>query len=168
MLKADEIIKLLELEPLVPEGGFFRRTYCSKLTITPEFLPSLYQGNRPLTTAIYYFLTPDTFSAMHMLPSDEIFHFYLGDKVEMLHLYSDGSGQVIKIGNDLASGFYPQILSPAGCWQGLRLVDGGSYALLGTTMSPGFDYSDYVGGKRGYLSLKYPEFKELINQLTRD
>jgi uncharacterized protein len=167
MLKADEIIKLLELEPLVPEGGFFRRTYCSKQTLTSSFLSSSYQGNRPLATAIYYFLTQETFSAMHKLPSDEIFHFYLGDPVEMLHLYPDGTGQVIKIGNDLASGFYPQVLSPAQCWQGLRLVDGGQYALLGTTMFPGFDYKDYIEGKRDYLTVKYPQFKELINQLTR-
>ncbi len=167
MLTADEIINLLELKPLVPEGGFFRRTYCSKLMLTPQFLPSLYQGNRPLATAIYYFLTPNTFSAIHKLPSDEGFHFYLGDTVEMLHLYPDGTGQIVKIGNDLALGLYPQVLAPAGCWQGLRLVSGGSYALLGTTMSPGYDDSDYVEGKREDLIIKYPQFSQLITKLTR-
>ncbi len=167
MLTADEIINLLELEPLVSEGGFFRRTYCSKLTLTSSFLPSLYRGNRPLATAIYYFLTPDTFSAIHQLPSDEGFHFYLGDSVEMLHLYPDGTGQIVKIGSDLASGLYPQVLVPAGCWQGLRLVPEGSYALLGATMSPGYDDSDYVEGKREDLIIKYPQFSQMITKLTR-
>ncbi|MBI4853117.1 MAG: cupin domain-containing protein [Acidobacteria bacterium] len=166
MLTAQEIIKLLELEPLVPEGGFYRRTYCSSQTLTPNFLSAVYQGSRPLSTAIYYFLTPETFSTMHKLASDEIFHFYLGDMVEILQLYPDSSGQVIKIGNDLLSGAYPQVLAPAGCWQGLRLISGGRYALLGTTMSPGFDDKDYLQGNREDLISKYPDYKDLIIKLT--
>lgn len=164
MLSAQEIIKLLELEPLIPEGGFFRRTYASPLPI--NLSPSDVQSIRPLSTAIYYFLTPETFSTMHKLPSDEVFHFYLGDTVEMLQLYPDSTGKIIKIGNDLLSGCQPQVLAPARCWQGLKLVDNGQYALLGTTMSPGFDYKDYTQGKREDLVNKYPDFKELIVKLT--
>lgn len=170
MLSADEIISLLKLEPLVEEGGFFRRTYCSNQTLDLKLLETWsdkYKENKAVATAIYYFLTPTTFSAMHKLPSDEIFHFYLGDPVEMLQLYPDGSGQIITIGNDLAAGMQPQVLAPKGCWQGLRLITGGNYSLLGTTMSPGFDYSDYVGGKRNDLIVKYPKYSELITLLTR-
>ncbi len=170
MLTADEIISLLKLEPLIGEGGFFRRTYCSKQELSLNTLAtwsSEYKEKKALSTAIYYFLTPETFSAMHKLPTDEIFHFYLGDPVEMLQLYEDGSGQVIIIGNDLAKGMQPQVLAPADCWQGLRLVDGGKYSLLGTTMSPGFDYSDYVEGKRQNLIVNYPKYNELITLLTR-
>jgi hypothetical protein len=166
MLKAEEIIKLLDLEPLIPEGGFFRRTYLSTQILPKDTLPTIYKSQRALCSAIYYFLTPDTFSAMHKLPSDEIFHFYLGDTVEILHLYPDLTGKVIKIGNDLLSGIYPQVLAPAGCWQGLRLAPGGNYALLGTTMSPGFDFEDYIQADKEDLISQYPEYKELIAKLT--
>jgi uncharacterized protein len=166
MLKADEIIELLKLEPLIGEGGFFRRTYFSNVNLSQNFLSPKYNGTRSIASAIYYFLTPDTFSEMHKLLSDEIFHFYLGDKVEMLQLYPDGNGKIITIGNDLAAGIYPQVLVPAGYWQGLRLIEGGSYALLGTTMSPAFDYQDYTSGKRDDLIKLYPQYKELITSLT--
>ena len=166
MLKADEIIELLKLEPLIGEGGFFRRTYFSEINLSQSVLSPEYNGTRSIASAIYYFLTPDTFSEMHKLLSDEIFHFYLGDNVEMLQLYPDGNGQIITIGNDLAAGIYPQVLVPVGCWQGLRLIEGGSYALLGTTMSPAFDYQDYTSGKRDILIKQYPQYKELITSLT--
>ncbi len=168
MLKADEIIELLKLEPLIGEGGFFRRTYFSEINLSQSVLSPEYNGTRSIASAIYYFLTPDTFSEMHKLLSDEIFHFYLGDNVEMLQLYGDGSGKIITIGNNLAAGIYPQVLVPAGCWQGLRLVAGGSHALLGTTMSPAFDYHDYTSGKRGVLIKQYPQYKELITSLTNE
>ncbi|MBK7992070.1 MAG: cupin domain-containing protein [Blastocatellia bacterium] len=166
MLKAEEIIELLNLEPLVGEGGFFRRTYFSNINFSQNLLSPEYNGTRSIASAIYYFLTPDTFSEMHKLLSDEIFHFYLGDKVEMLQLHPDGNGKIITIGNDLAAGIYPQVLVPALSWQGLRLVSGGSYALLGTTMSPAFDYQDYTSGKRDDLIKLYPQYKELITSLT--
>ncbi|MFY9222392.1 MAG: cupin domain-containing protein [Blastocatellia bacterium] len=168
MLKADEIIELLKLEPLIGEGGFFRRTYFSEINLSQSILSAEYNGTRSIASAIYYFLTPDTFSEMHKLLSDEIFHFYLGDNVEMLQLYANGSGRIITIGNNLAAGIYPQVLVPAGCWQGLRLVAGGSYALLGTTMSPAFDYQDYTSGKRDILIKQYPQYKELITSLTNE
>src|SRR5581483_11176343 len=97
-------------------------------------------------TAIYYLLTPDTVSAMHRLATDEIFHFYLGDPVEMLQLRPDGSHRVAILGPDLDAGQRPQIVVPRGVWQGARLVPGGRFALLGTTVAPGFDYADYETG----------------------
>lgn len=86
---------------------------------------------------------PETFSQMHRVPGEEIFHFYMGDAVEMLQIAPDGSGELIVIGTNIESGMRPQHVVPGGYWQGAKLRDGGRFALMGTTMSPGFDYADY-------------------------
>ena len=104
---------------------------------------------------------------MHRLASDEIFHFYLGDPVEMLQLLPDGSGRTVVLGNDLAKGQHPQLIVEKNVWQGSRLVPGGQVALLGCTVSPGFDYADYETGKRDALVRDYGQFAELITSLTR-
>lgn len=167
MLTAEEIIDRLQLAPHPCEGGHFRQTYRSTLTIPPAVLPAEYTGDRCASTAIYYLLTPGTFSEMHRLPTDEIFHFYLGDPVEMLQLHPDGRGEVIRIGNDLSAGELPQVLAPGGVWQGSRLRPGGRLALLGCTVSPGFEYTDYTSGRRDELIASYPAYAELIAVLTR-
>ncbi len=106
-------------------------------------------------------LTPDTFSALHRLPGDEIFHFYLGDPVEMLLLKPDGTGQAVLLGPDISAGMRLQHTVAGGTWQGSRLIPGGKFALLGTTMSPGFDPADYEVGKRQELSAAYPPYAPL-------
>ena len=166
MLTANDIIQRLELAPLPGEGGFFRENYRSQLTIPSEVLPTGYAGNRQAATAIYYFLTPDTCSLLHRLTGDEIFHFYLGDPVEMLQLHPDGAGELIIIGSELAAGMRPQVLVPAGSWQGSRLVSGGQFALMGTTMAPGFEFADYTGATRNELTEHYRQYAELISVLT--
>src|ERR1044071_414691 len=117
MMTPEEIIRVLNLKPLRPEGGFFAETYRSPILFHDQ-TDDRYNGPRNLATAIYYLLTPETFSAMHSLPGDEIFHFYLGDPVEMVRLKSDGSGEKIILGNDLAKGMRPQVLVPGAVWQG--------------------------------------------------
>ena len=115
-----EIRKMLGLEPLPNEGGFFVETYRATRRIPDEALPS-HPGDRSLATAIYYLITPQSFSAIHRVRSDEIFHFYMGDAVEMLQLAPDGSGRMVLLGTDLAAGERPQVVVPAGVWQGARL-----------------------------------------------
>jgi predicted cupin superfamily sugar epimerase len=134
--------------------------------ILPGVLPSRYSGPRAFGTCIYYLLTPTTFSAMHRLQSDEIFHFYLGDPVEMLQLWPDGSGKIVTLGSDLQAGMHPQVIVPRGVWQGARLVAGGKFALLGCTVAPGFDFADYEHGRREELIRDYPQFRERIVALT--
>src|SRR5262249_5467348 len=129
-------------------------------------LPNRYRGQRSASTAIYYLLTPNTFSAMHRLASDEVFHFYMGSPVEMLQLLPDGQGKVSIMGTDLQAQQSPQIMVPAGVWQGSRLALGGSFALMGTTVAPGFDFADYESGERERLIEQYPEFAEMIRELT--
>jgi predicted cupin superfamily sugar epimerase len=104
---------------------------------------------------------------MHSLRSDELFHFYLGDPVEMLQLHAHGSGSIVLIGNRLALGERPQVTVPRGTIQGSHLVPGGSWALLGCTVSPGFEFADYTSPARDELCAKWPEFSQLIHELTR-
>jgi hypothetical protein len=104
---------------------------------------------------------------MHVLSSDEVFHFYLGDPVEMLQLYPDGSSAIFILGQDLKAGQQVQLVVPAGVWQGAQLVDGGKVALLGCTVTPGFDYADYRGGCYAELADKWPTEAARIRRLTR-
>ena len=163
---AEELIRLLSLSPLRGEGGFFRETHRSDLALPSGALPSGYRGPRPAVTAIYYLLGPGTHSAMHRLRGDEIFHFYLGDPVEMLQLSPDGTGRLITIGTAIERGAQPQVVVPAGVWQGSRLAAGGRFALMGTTVAPGFDFSDFELGEREALVRGYPAHAEMITALT--
>jgi hypothetical protein len=160
-MTADQIKSLLHLEPHPVEGGWFRRTYTSAGSV------ELQQGRRAQGTAIYYLLEAGTFSEMHVLASDEIFHFYLGDRVEMLQLLADGSSAVFTLGPDLAAGQHVQLVVPAGVWQGTRLIAGGKVALLGCTVTPGFDFADYRNATAEELIAKWPAEAERIRKLTR-
>src|SRR5271165_1160232 len=111
MITADTIKAMLKLEPHPIEGGWFRRTYTSRGSV------DLARGARPQGTAIYYLLESSTFSEMHVLDSDEIFHFYIGDPVEMLQLFPDGRSAVFTLGPDLQAGQHVQLVVPTGVWQ---------------------------------------------------
>jgi len=160
-MTADEIKTLLRLEPHPIEGGFFCRTYTSAGEV------DLLRGRRAMGTAIYYLLEPGTFSEMHVLDSDEIFHFYLGDPVEMLQLHPDGSSRVVTLGPDLQAGHDVQLVVPAGVWQGTRLIGDGTVALLGCSVTPGFDFADYRNANFAELASRWPGEAERIRKLTR-
>jgi uncharacterized protein len=172
MLDADEIRALLRLEAHPLEGGYFVETWRGTATVEAATLGtpggSLGGGpHRSIGTAIYYLLTADTFSSMHRLRWDEAFHFYLGDPVEMLLLEPDGEGRRITLGADLRAGERPQVIVPAGVWQGARLAKGGRVALLGTTMAPGFDAADFEIGRRAELEERWPAHAAAIAERTR-
>jgi len=164
-LSAQEVIDTLGLQPHPEEGGYFIETRRADEFYGPEALPSRYAGDRCHYTAIYYMLTPETFSHMHLLQSDEVFHFYLGDPCEMLQLHPDGSGETILLGNDLAAGQRPQVTVPRGSWQGMRLLPGGTFGLMGCTVAPGFEFVDYAHGTAELLK-QFPEFHAEIERLT--
>ena len=90
-----EIIDLLGLEPLGREGGMFRSTYRS---------PALMPDGSNAGSAIFFFLTANAYSHLHRLPTDELYHFYLGDPVELLELFPDGSSRRVILGQDILSG----------------------------------------------------------------
>jgi predicted cupin superfamily sugar epimerase len=165
-MTADDLIQLLGLQPHPKEGGFFRETYRSGEVLPARALAPRYQTDRSVSTAIYYLLTPQTYSALHRLRSDEVFHFYLGSPVRMLQLPPQGPGETLVLGPDLKAGQRLQVVVPRGVWQGSLLEPGGDFALLGCTVAPGFDYADYESGPRDELLAQYPQFADLIRRLT--
>jgi predicted cupin superfamily sugar epimerase len=175
-MTAEEVKRLLNLRPHPREGGWFVRMYQANETISPEnFSDGRYKEPRYTGTAIYYLLEPDTFSEMHVLASDEIFHHYAGDAVEMLQLHPDNSTRRVVIGRDLRAGERPQVVVPRGVWQGSRLLrpaqdneDACGWALLGCTVSPGFEFADYRTAPRVDLVMEWPGEAGLITALTRD
>jgi uncharacterized protein len=164
-MTAEEIKRLLGLEPHPVEGGWFRRTYTSGLNVPVERDGAM--ASRAMGSAIYYLLEPGTFSEMHVLASDELFHFYLGDPVEMLQLWPSRHSVLLTLGQNLEKGQQVQVLVPAGVWQGTRLIGEGTVALLGCSVVPGFDFADYVSGSYAELAEKWPEQAERIRNLTR-
>lgn len=169
-MTAAELIERLGLDPLPDEGGHYRETWRAAEELAPAALPDRYRGSRAFGTAILYLLTsdPDSFSALHRLPTDEVYHFYLGDPVELLMLHPGGPAEVVTLGHDLMESERVQAVVPRGAWQGSRVRTGGSWALLGTTMAPGFDFADYEPGDRERLLAEYPEAAGRIVQLTRE
>jgi len=166
MLTADDLIKMFNMKLLPKEGGYYSETHRSDHLIAGASLPEQYKLERSLSTAIYYMLTPDTKSLLHRLPTDEIFHFYLGDPVLMLQLFPDGTVSTIILGQDLEAGHSVQVLVPKGVWQGSYLLEGGEFALMGTTMAPGFDFADNEIGDRETLIRLHPSHQDLIKRLT--
>jgi len=167
MLDAEQIIEHFGMKQLPHEGGYYVETYRCKDGINGESLPSGCAGARSFSTAILYLLTPQTFSALHRIKSDEVFHFYLGDPVTMLQLKPDGSAVVLTLGHDLAGGQHIQVIVPRNTWQGCFLNDGGRFALMGTTVAPGFEFADLELAAREVLLQRYPQQRDLIVRLTQ-
>jgi uncharacterized protein len=184
MTTAQQIIEFFGMRPLPNEGGFYVETYRCREKIAQAGLPAprvlLSQdssgGDRNLCTAILYLLTPDTFSVLHRVKSDEIFHFYLGDAVTMLQLHPDGSSEVTILGQDIFKRHRVQVVVPQGTWQGCFLNPrcclatarrGGGFALMGTTVAPGFEFADFEPANREKLLEQYPTQRDLIIRLTR-
>jgi hypothetical protein len=158
--EAQRLVALLDLAPH-PEGGFYRETWRSPLA-----LAGLPRGERAASTAIYFLLPAGTFSALHRVESDEAWHHYDGDPVE-LHLLDDaGTHLRVLLGRDLAAGQRPQHVVPAGTWQAAVPV-GDRYALCGCTVSPGFDFRDFAMPPREELTRRFPQHAELVARLTR-
>jgi predicted cupin superfamily sugar epimerase len=166
-LTAEDVIARLGLEPLAIEGGWFRETHRSPTMLPAHALPPVYAGDRATSTTIYYLLTPSTFSALHRLPSDEVYHFLHGDPVEMLQLPPGAPARRVTLGPDLRAGEHLQEIVPAGVWQGSRLRPGGIWALMGVTVAPGFEYADYQHANVDALCATWPDAADQIRALHR-
>ncbi|MBI2608716.1 MAG: cupin domain-containing protein [Deltaproteobacteria bacterium] len=166
MKNYEKIIKTLELEPH-PEGGYFKETYRSDLRIPKEGLPNFYKSSKCTSTAIYFLLTKEQpKSFLHKLKSDEIFHLYDGGSLDVLLLYPNGDGTIQTLGRDLEKGERPQVLIPHGTWFGALLNKSASYALIGCTVAPGFEFEDFTLEVPKDLKAKYFDFSEMIEALS--
>jgi len=166
MSEKDEIIRFFDLKPLDIEGGYYRETFRSNEVISHPSLPSRYDNDRSFLTCIYYLVTSENPSTLHRLISDEIYHFYIGNPVNLLLLLPDGSSRRVILGNDFMRGEHPQFVVYRNVWQALYFEREDEYALLGTTLSPGFHFTDFEKGDRRKLIEEYNDESELIKKLT--
>ena len=160
-------IQKLKLEAH-PEGGYFCQTYRSAMTIAREGLPAEFTGARVASTAIYFLLEGKNFSAFHRLRSDEVWHFYAGAPLIMHVIESDAKYFSILLGNDPEAGESFQAVVQAGCWFAAHVADWQSWALVGCTVAPGFEYEDFEIDKREELLKRYPNHQAIIERMTRE
>ncbi|MEU5393480.1 MULTISPECIES: cupin domain-containing protein [Streptomyces] len=153
----EDLIAHYGLEPIPREGGLFRQTWAG-----PER-----PDGRPEGTAIVALLTADDVSALHRLPTDEIWHFYGGDPLELLLLAPDGGARTVVLGPDVLDGQHVQFTVPAGTWMGGRVRGDGRWTLFGCTMAPGFTFDGYEHGDAAELTARYPAVADEIAALSR-
>jgi hypothetical protein len=165
MATAKQIIEMLGLTPH-PTCGFVAETYRSKQQIPQQALPAVYEGIRQFGSVLYFIVTAEAQIRLHRIRSDQMYHHYLGDPLEVLLLHPDGSGAVQMVGSDLATGARPQLFIPGGTFHVSRLRAGGSYSLLGTTEWPGVEPPDVELGDRDHLIATHPGFRDEIIDFT--
>lgn len=159
--RAAQIIAELKLSPH-PERGYFVETYRSSTTVTAP----THSGPRAASTAIYFLVTRELpVTRLHRLLSDEVFHLYEGGPLDVVRLFPDGTGDVARLGLDLASGERPQIVIAAGTWFATKLDPQVDYCLFGCTVAPGFDFQDFEIAEGTELMQRYPEFSDRIVEI---
>lgn len=169
MPTADELVHALKLSPH-PEGGFFRETYRAPSVLPKSALGGHHAGPRSASTAIYFLVTAGSFSALHRIASDEVWHFYAGHALEVISIDEHDQLHVVRVGMNLSEGEVPQYVVPQGRWFGSRLAAPhapDAYALVGCTVAPGFDFADFELADRGALIAHYPQHQAIIEALTR-
>jgi predicted cupin superfamily sugar epimerase len=151
-----------------PEGGFYAETYRSFENIAQKALPEGFGGDRSFSTGIYFLLEKHNFSAFHRIKSDEMWHFYQGEALEIFVIYPvSGKLDVIRLGDDPDKGETFQAVVPANTWFASRPASGSKYALVGCTVAPGFDFEDFEMADRETLRASFPQHAKLIEELTR-
>jgi predicted cupin superfamily sugar epimerase len=178
---AAALVRHLQLLPH-PEGGYYRETYRSSGRIPGEALPAPFSGERNYSTAIYFLLEGGQYSAFHRIASDECWHFYQGIPLHIYVLHPSGELETIVLGNgplgddpatddpgagDPAGGAVFQAVVPAGCWFASRPSAPGGFCLVGCTVAPGFDFTDFEMAGAETLAREYPMHASLIRELCR-
>jgi predicted cupin superfamily sugar epimerase len=147
-----------------PEGGYFKETFRSPQILSEESLGQGYAGTRNFSTAIYFLVTAEKPSHFHRLATDEVWHHYAGNPLELVFIHPSGELESKWLGKSGEGHCMPQVLAPAGSWFGGRVAEG--FALCGCTMAPGFDFADFELAERNALSEVYPQHAEIIRLLT--
>jgi predicted cupin superfamily sugar epimerase len=143
-----------------PEGGLYVETHRAPLHVATP------QGDRSASTAIYFLLPAGSFSALHRVRSDEVWHHYDGDPVELTLLDPIGGARVVRLGRDRARGERPQVIVPAETFQAARPI-GDRFALCGCTVAPGFVFDDFELPSRAELRALFPKEEKLVTRFTR-
>ncbi|GAB5557364.1 MAG: hypothetical protein SchgKO_15770 [Schleiferiaceae bacterium] len=164
MMTRDEIVSQLQLLPH-PEGGFYSEIYRGKQVIPQAALGPEYNGDRNISTSIYFMLTRDSFSAFHKVTQDEAWHFYYGAPLTLHIVHPNGDLESIELGMNLSHGERPQFTVPGGSW--FAAESHGEYTLVGCTVAPGFDFADFTLAHRQSLTEDFPQHAEIIERFTR-
>lgn len=160
------VARQLNMQPH-PEGGFFRETYRSDLLLAQTALPETFPGDRNASTAIYFLIGGNNFSAFHRIASDELWHYYAGSPLHVHEILPDGTYHLLKIGFDLMNGYEPQATVKAGSWFASECASSDSWSLVGCTVAPGFDFADFELANKEQLATAYPQHSTLIRRLCR-
>ncbi len=147
---AAEMIKKLDLQPLAHEGGYYKETF-----------------KEAGMSAIYYLITPESFSALHSLSSSEIWHFYAGDAAQMIQISPSGMLQKYTLGTDIHAGQKSQVSVAPHFYQGTRLIGDGAWALFGCTVSPSYEPAHFYLAQRCELIKKFPQHFDSISRFSR-
>lgn len=161
-----DLITHYHLQPH-PEGGWYAQSYRSTEIIPASALPERFGGDRVFSTAIYFLLEQGSFSAFHRIKSDECWHFYQGDPLEVFIIGSDGQLTIITLGQDSSRGQLFQYVVPANCWFASRPAKDSKYCFVGCTVAPGFDFSDFELAVANQLRIQYPQLQSIIQELCR-
>lgn len=159
-------INHLNLQPH-PEGGYFKETYRTTESIPPDGLPTRFNGSRSFSTAIYYLLRLGDYSAFHRIKSDECWHFYAGQTLLIHIIENDGRYSLIKLGANIGEGDVFQFVVPATTWFAAELASNSEFALVGCTVAPGFDFSDFEMADKQCLLSAFPQHSNIITRLCR-
>ena len=160
------LISHYQLQPH-PEGGWYAQSYRSTEIISASALPDRFGGDRVFSTAIYFLLEQGNFSAFHRIKSDECWHFYQGDPLEIFIIAPDGQLTIVTLGQDSSRGQLFQFVVPANCWFASRPAKESSFCFVGCTVAPGFDFADFELAVSGELCSQYPAQTDLIRELCR-
>jgi len=166
ILYPKQLITQFELIPH-PEGGYYKETYRSGEIITQDALPARFPGDRSFSTAIYFLLEKEDFSAFHRIKSDECWHFYTGNTLNIYVLHLSGELEIILLGNDLNKGERFQYVVPAGCWFASAPAEDAAFSFVGCTVAPGFNFADFEMAKAGDLIKSYSQHTSIIKRLCR-
>jgi len=180
--EARSIIARLGLEPLQGEGGYYVRTWAGASGAprpAGELAEGAVAGGEPLAgaqraagSAIYFLITQESFSALHRLPNDELWHFHAGDPAELLMLDPrTGMKRLAVLGPKVMEGQEPQVAVPGGVWQGARIKPDPAavrgWTLFSCTLAPAWDPSDFELGRTASLLEAFPSEARWIRALTR-
>lgn len=153
---ADEIRTLLKLEPNAT-CGFVRETYKSDLSIAPGGLPAPFDGGRPLGSALYFMVTPAAPVKLHRIKNDQLYHYYLGDPIEVLMLRANGDSELVVVGPNIVGGQILQLFIPGNTFHTARITGKHRWFLGASTEWPGVIPEDVELGNVEQLAVKYPE-----------
>lgn len=153
-LTADEICRLLDLSPNATCGSV-HVSFVSSHTVAPGGLPAPFADGRPLGSALYFLVTPNAPVRLHRIRNDQLYHYYLGDRLEVFLLHTDGRSERVMVGPDLRGGERVQLLIPGSTFHTARVM--GRWFLGASTEWPGVVPADVELGDLDELAAAYPD-----------